>query len=102
MYVPGVILLLTAIEKLANRELEDMEVVLNANVGPEGDTVAFRLTAPVKPLVRMTLMTVESEPPASIVKEAELADKTKSGVDDVMVTEIECDRDPLVPITVTA
>jgi len=87
--VPGATLLPTLIERVANREPEDMEVVLNEKVGPDGDTVAFRLTGPVKPLIRLTLITVEPEPPASIVRAGELAERTKSGVVNVMVSEVK-------------
>ena len=87
--MPGATLLPTLIERVANREPEDMEVVLNEKVGPDGDTVAFRLTGPVKPLIRLTLITVEPEPPPSIVRTGELAERTKSGVVNVMVSEVK-------------
>ena len=41
----------------------DIVLVLNEVVGPAGDTVALRLTAPLKLLMGETMMVVETELP---------------------------------------
>jgi len=68
-------------------------------VGPVGENVEERLTVPVKPpmLVR-EILDVADDPGATVIDEG-LAEMPKSAT--MRLTELECDSEPLVPVTVT-
>jgi hypothetical protein len=67
-----------------------------------GDTVVLRLTVPLKPFIPLMVMMKVAEAPLATVWLVGVAIIVKSGVP-VTVTEtvVECDNDPLVPVTVT-
>ena len=69
-----------------------------------GDGVSVRETVPEKPLRAVTLMVDVPEVPGAKVILEGLADREKSGIVcgvTVTVTTVECESDPLVPVTVT-
>ena len=68
-------------------------------VGPVGETVEDRLIVPVKPpmLVR-EILDVADDPGATVIDEG-LAEMPKSAT--MRLTELECDSEPWVPVTVT-
>ena len=74
----------------------------NDAVGPDGETVAVRMTVPAKLLMLVTLMVDAPDEPAVIVRLPGLGDSEKSGATKttVKLTITECDRLPLVPVTV--
>jgi hypothetical protein len=82
-------------------EPPEMLVELKELVGPVGDDVADRVTAPENPLRAAMLMVVEPELPAWIEREVGLAVIVKSEVDEVIAKAVVCERSPLVPVTVT-
>src|SRR5205807_4039722 len=70
----------------------------------EADAVGVRETTPEKPLREATVMVEVPEEPGANVMLDGLADKEKSGVpvlETVTVTVVECESDPLVPVTCT-
>lgn len=78
-------------------------VGLREHVKPvTGETVATRLTVPVKPPMEATVIVEMPEAPATTVKLVGLAAMEKSTTTTLNVTVAERDNDPLVPVTVTA
>lgn len=61
------------------------------------DAVAVRSTGLLKPPMGLTVIVDVFDPPAVIVREAELVDTVKSGPTTVTVTEVSLDRSPLLP-----
>ena len=76
--------------------LVGLSVVDNPDVG---DTVALRLTVPVKPLTAVTVIVEVPVAPATMVTLVGLADIVKSVT--VKVAVAVCTSDPLVPVMVT-
>ncbi len=68
-------------------------------VGPEGKTVADRLTVPTKPVL-VTVIDAVAENPTSILVGRLVAERAKSLLT-VSVTMVVCDSEPLLAVTVT-
>src|SRR6266567_5643578 len=65
----------------------------------DGETVTVSATVPVNPLTGETVIVEVPVPPTGIVTDVGLAVTVKSLT--VTVTVAVCERDPLVPVTVT-
>jgi len=76
-----------------------MLVGLRVQVRPAGETVKVSVTVPVNPWSGATLIVEVPLDPALIATLVGLAVTLKSLI--VYVTVAECDREPLVPVTVT-
>ena len=77
-----------------------MLVGLNAQLRPvDGETATVRATVPVNPLTGATVIVEVAAVPTVVVTDVGLAVTVKSFT--VTVTVAECDREPLVPVTVT-
>ncbi len=68
-------------------------------VRPAGETAEVRATVPVKPLTGATVIVEVAAVPAVVVTDVGLAVTVKSVT--LTVTVAVCDREPLVPVTVT-
>ncbi len=68
-------------------------------VGPEGKTVADRLTLPTKPVL-VTVIEAVADNPTSILDGRFVAEMAKSLLT-VSVTMVVCDSEPLLAVTVT-
>ena len=80
------------------------EVGFNEAVGPEGETLAVRLTVPAVPLVTAVLIVEVPLPPCVIDRLVGLALIEKSfvtGAVTVTATEVLCVALPSTPVTVT-
>ena len=79
-----------------------MLVALRVHVNPAGVTAEVRVTVPVKPFTGATVIVEVPVAPERIVTLVGLAVTEKSfGAVTVTVTVAECERVPLVPVTVT-
>ena len=68
-------------------------------VGPEGKTVADRLTVPTNPVL-VTVIVAVADSPTSIL-EGRLGEETAKSLLTVRVTIVVCDSGPLLAVTVT-
>lgn len=79
-----------------------MELGVNVQVRPvAGDTVAVRVTVPVNPPTRATVIVDVPAAPARMVTLVGLAVMAKSCTPAVKVTVVVWDSVPLAPVTVT-
>ena len=72
---------------------------VRVQVKPAGDTELVSATVPVKPWTGATVIVEVAAVPTVVVTAVGLAVTVKSFT--VTVTVAECDREPLVPVTVT-
>jgi len=78
------------------------EVVLSAVLGPDVDTDAERFTGPLNPLMLFRVRLEVPDELLAIVVEEGLALIEKSGASFTETrTEVECERESLLPATVT-
>ena len=75
-----------------------MFIGLRLVVGPALETTAVSRIVPAKLLMLVTLIVDWPEEPWAIVRLPGLEDSVKPGIVTVMLTE--CDKEPLVPLTV--
>ncbi len=74
--------------------------LLNAVLGPGvGETVAERVTVPANPLMLVSVTRAVPDEPRDKLSELVLMEIEK--LDTTTVIEIECTREPLVPVTST-
>ncbi len=72
---------------------------VKVQVKPAGDTELVSATVPVNPWTGATVIVEVAAVPTVVVTDVGLAVTVKSFT--VTVTVAECDREPLVPVTVT-
>ncbi len=91
MYIPGPAFEVERlrVEVAEPPEDNDAEVGLRVNKGPEGDTLAAKLTVPVKPFWLVTVMVAFPEEPIVMLKEEWFEVTEKSGPTTIIATLVK-------------